>query len=39
VINNAVGKDLIPVLVGTGRAQLVWAIVTSVAIVAQRLFS
>jgi len=39
VINKAVGKDLIPVLVGTGRAQMVWAVVTSAAIVAQRLFS
>ena len=39
VINKAVGKDLIPVLVGTGRAQMVWAVVTSAAIVAQRIFS
>ncbi len=38
VINNASGKDLIPVLVGTGRAQMVWAIVTSSAIVLEKIF-
>jgi 1,4-dihydroxy-2-naphthoate octaprenyltransferase len=38
VINNAKGKDLIAVLVGTGRAQMVWAVVTSAAIVGQKLF-
>lgn len=39
VINNASGKDLIPVLVGTGRAQMVWALVTSSAIVLEKIFS
>jgi 1,4-dihydroxy-2-naphthoate octaprenyltransferase len=34
VLNGATGRDLIPVLVGTGRAQLVWAIATSVGILA-----
>ena len=34
VINGAHGRDLIPVLVGTGRAQLVWAVVTSIAVFA-----
>lgn len=33
VLKGARGRDLIEVLVGTGRAQLVWAITTSVAIV------
>jgi 1,4-dihydroxy-2-naphthoate octaprenyltransferase len=39
VINNASGRDLIPVLVGTGRAQMVWALVTSSAIVLEKIFS
>lgn len=38
VINNASGQDLIAVLVGTGKTQLVWAIVTCAAIVIQKLF-
>lgn len=33
VINGAQGRELIEVLVGTGRAQLVWAVTTSAAIV------
>jgi 1,4-dihydroxy-2-naphthoate octaprenyltransferase len=39
VINNASGKDLIPVLVGTGRTQMVWALVTSSAIVLEKILS
>lgn len=39
VMNNAKGKDLIPVLVGTGRTQMVWAVVTAAAIVSQKLFA
>ncbi len=39
VINKASGKELIPVLVGTGRAQMVWAVVTSFAIVSQKIFA
>lgn len=39
VINNASGQDLIAVLVGTGKAQLVWAIVTCSAIVLQKLLN
>ena len=38
VMNNAKGKELISVLVGTGRTQMVWAVVTSAAIVSQKLF-
>ena len=32
VLNGARGRDLVDVLVGTGRAQLVWALATSVGI-------
>lgn len=37
VINKVNGKDLVAVLAGTGKAQMVWAIVTAVAIVAQKI--
>lgn len=36
VINNARGKDLIAVLVGTGKTQLAWATLTVVALVVQK---
>jgi hypothetical protein len=39
VLNKAQGKDLIAVLVGTGKVQMIWATVTSIAIVAQKLFA
>jgi 1,4-dihydroxy-2-naphthoate octaprenyltransferase len=39
VLNKAQGKDLIAVLVGTGKVQMIWATVTSLAIVAQKLFA
>lgn len=36
VINNARGRDLIAVLVGTGKTQLAWAALTVIALVAQK---
>lgn len=39
VLNKVSGKELIAVLAGTGRTQMVWAIVTAAAIVAQKLIS
>lgn len=39
VLNKASGKELIAVLAGTGRAQMIWALVTAIAIVAQKIFS
>jgi 1,4-dihydroxy-2-naphthoate octaprenyltransferase len=39
VLNKAQGKDLIAVLVGTGKVQMIWATVTSIAIVTQKLFA
>lgn len=39
VLNKVTGKELIAVLAGTGRAQMIWALVTAIAIVAQKIFS
>lgn len=39
VVNKVTGKDLIPVLAGTGRVQMVWAGVTALAIILEKAFS
>lgn len=39
VINKVSGKDLIPVLAGTAKSQMIWATLTSVSIIAQKLFA
>ena len=39
VINKVTGKDLIPVLAGTAKSQMIWATLTSVSIVLQKIFA
>lgn len=39
VLNKVSGKELIPVLAGTAKAQMIWATLTSVSIIGQKLFA